>query len=107
MSEEFIGSTGSNFRVALYAQKINFLNVDSIPIKNVLVANLIMDESVFSNKNGEVDLTIFQDDDELLQIIHQSYKSIFLPKKILADQKILILEKETRKIAPVEVSVKI
>ena len=101
----FFTLIGLILALKLNAQKIKFFNVDSVPIKNVLVANLIMDESVFSNKNGEVDLTIFQDDEELLQIIHQSYKSIFLPKKILADQKILILEKETRKIAIVEVSV--
>ena len=76
----FFTLIGLILALKLNAQKIKFFNVDSVPIKNVLVANLIMDESVFSNKNGEVDLTIFQDDDELLQIIHQSYKSIFLPK---------------------------
>lgn len=87
------------------AQKVKFLSSDSLPIKNVLVANIIMDESVFSNKKGEVELTIFQDDEEILQIIHQSYKTIFLPKKKLLEQSVIYLEKASRKIAPVEVSV--
>ena len=87
------------------AQKIKFLSSDSLPVKNVLVANIIMDESVFSNKNGEVELTIFQDDEEILQILHQSYKTIFLPKKKLLEQSVIYLEKASRKIAPVEVSV--
>ena len=93
------------FTSQLSAQKIKFLSPDSLPVKNVLVANIIMDESVFSNKEGEAELTIFQDEEELLQIIHQSYKSIFLPKKILLEKGVIYLEKSTRKIAPVEVSV--
>lgn len=76
------------------AQKVKFLSSDSLPIKNVLVANIIMDESVFSNKKGEVELTIFQDDEEILQIIHQSYKTIFLPKKKLLEQSVIYLEKQ-------------
>ena len=101
----FLTFLGVLFVFVVNAQKIKFLSVDSIPVKNVLVANLIMDESIFSNKNGEADLTIFQDEEELLQIVHQSYKTIILPKKTLLEQGIIYLEKATRKIAPVEVSV--
>lgn len=101
----FLTFLGVLFVFVVNAQKIKFLSVDSIPVKNVLVANLIMDESIFSNKNGEADLTIFQDEEELLQVVHQSYKTIILPKKTLLEQGIIYLEKATRKIAPVEVSV--
>lgn len=91
--------------VGLNAQKVTFFNEDSIPVKNVLVANMVMDESVFSNKAGEADLTIFQDDDELLQVLHQAYKTIVIPKNLLLEQSKIFLEKETNKIDAVQVNV--
>ena len=101
----FLTFLGLLFVFVVNAQKIKFLGVDSVPVKNILVANLIMDESVFSNKNGEADLTIFQDEEELLQVLHQSYETIILPKKVFLEKGIIYLEKATSKIAPVEVSV--
>ena len=54
-----------------------------MPIRNVLIANITMDETVFTNRKGEADLTIFQDEDELLQLTHKSYQTLLLSKKEL------------------------
>jgi hemoglobin/transferrin/lactoferrin receptor protein len=90
---------------SLKAQKVKIFSSDSVPIYKVLIANLNMDETVFTNKKGDVELTIFQDENELLQIIHKSYQSIFLTKKQLTILRTIFLLKTSNEIAPVEVSI--
>ena len=87
------------------AQSVYFYKQDSTPIKNVLVANITMDESVFSDKEGRVDLTIFQDKEELLQIIHQSFQTVVLPKYVFVEQGNIYLEKLVNIIDQVKVTV--
>ena len=89
----------------LKAQIITILGPESLPINNVLVANMIMDETVFTNKKGEADLTIFQDHDELLQIVHQSYQTLVLPKNLLLARGTISLEKAANKINVVEIPI--
>ncbi len=89
----------------VFAQKIVLLDSDSVPVKKVMVSNITMDESVFSNKEGEVDLTMFQEDDELIQIQHQSYETIILPKEELVKLKTILLTTATNRVGVVEVIV--
>lgn len=89
----------------LKAQTITILSSDSQPINNVLIANMIMDETVFTNKQGEADLTIFQDNDELLQIIHQAYQTLILPKDSLLARGSIKLVKATNNINVVEIPI--
>ena len=87
------------------AQSVYFYKQDSTPIKNVLVANITMDESVFSDKEGKVDLTIFQDKEELLQIIHESYHTVVLPKNVFVVRGNIYLENLVNIIDQVKVTV--
>lgn len=93
------------FFSVLSAQRTVIFNTDSVPINKVLIANIIMDETVFTNKKGEADLTIFQDDSELLQITHKSFQTIYLTKEQLTKLKKIYLFKKSNEIAPVEVSI--
>lgn len=89
----------------LKAQQIQVFNLDSMPIRNVLIANITMDETVFTNRKGEADLTIFQDEDELLQLTHKSYQTLLISKKELTQMGKLFLFKRSNKIAPVQVAI--
>lgn len=87
------------------AQEITIYTSDSTALSHVLVANLVMDESVFSDENGEVDLTIFQDENEDLQLVHQGYQTVIFPKYYLLTLGKVYLQKSSSEIAPVEVSI--
>lgn len=91
--------------INLNAQIITIVGPDSLPVNNVLIANMIMDETVFTNENGQADLTIFQDHDELLQIIHQSFQTIILPKDALLAKEQIQLERSSNKIGVVEIPI--
>ena len=91
--------------LSVSAQKIKVYTADSVPLKHVLIANLVMDESVFTDKKGEADLTIFQDHDEMLQLVHHGYQTIIFPKDILVREGVIYMHQTSNKIAQVEVTI--
>ena len=79
----FLTCIGLVLGLTCFSQVITIYTSDSVPLNRVLVANLTMDESVFSNEKGEADLTIFQDEEENIQLIHQGFQTVIFPKYFL------------------------
>ena len=74
-----------------HAQKYTLADKDSgFPIQNVHVTNEDNSKRVISDKNGEIDLSIFSEL-ELLTFSHVSYVETELIKKQLQDENMMIL----------------
>lgn len=101
----FLTCIGLVLGLTSFSQVITIYTSDSVPLNRVLVANLTMDESVFSNEKGEADLTIFQDEEENIQLIHQGFQTVIFPKYFLLKLGNIYLQKSSSEIALVEVSI--
>lgn len=81
-----------SFSFALKAQTVRFITLDSVPIENVIISDLAHDESVYTNENGEANISIFEKD-QVLQVNHLGFEKIVLPKSDLVNQKQIYLFK--------------
>lgn len=75
---------------AVQGQNVQFMSMDSLPIENVIVSDLAHDESVYTNEKGEVNISIFEED-QVLQVNHVGFEKIVLLKSDLVNQKRVIL----------------
>ena len=67
------------------AQTIQVLSEDSLPIKNVRISDLTEEETVFTDKTGKADISIFEPD-QLLQIRFVDFETLVASKKDITKQ---------------------
>lgn len=95
----------SFFSVFASAQNIQLLTVDSLPIANAIVADLSRDEIIFSDEEGQVNISIFEND-QLLQVVHTKFQTILSTKEDLLRQGVVVLqESEGISIGEVDIAV--
>lgn len=93
------------FCFAVQAQNIKFMSMDSVPIENVIISDLAHDESVYTNAKGEVNVSIFEDD-QILQVNHVGFEKIVLAKSDLVYQKqIFLFETDGTNLDAVEIPI--
>jgi len=83
-----------------YSQNLTILdNLTKLPVSNVFVYNDEQSKVGVSDKNGIIDLTIFNDDEEIM-IEHVSYQFLFFRKEVLIKKGSIVYLTKTNDLLP-------
>ncbi len=90
---------------AVRAQTIQLFSGDSIPIKNASISDLTEEETVYTDKAGKAEISIFESD-QLLQLRHADFETLVVSKQDITNQKnIYLFPTSNTKIKEVEIPV--
>ena len=90
---------------AVKAQTIHIFSEDSLPIKNASISDLTEEETVFTDKTGKADISIFESD-QLLQIRFIDFEILVASKKdIIKQSNIYLFRASNAEIKEVEIPV--
>ena len=90
---------------AVKAQTIQIFSEDSLPIKNASISDLTEEETIFTDKTGKADISIFESD-QLLQIRSLDFETLVASKNdIIKQSNIYLFRAYNTEIKEVEIPV--